>query len=86
MEFVSHLFVLAHLLGMAAIVGSAVFVARGVSTPALLWGARVQLITGVILVGLAEAGDEPGVVVAECDLAALERVRGQVPALEHRTL
>ena len=58
MEFVSHLFVLAHLLGMAAIVGSAVFVARGVSTPALLWGARVQLITGVILVGLAEAGDE----------------------------
>ena len=37
---------------MAAIVGSAVFVARGVATPALLWGARAQLVTGILLVGL----------------------------------
>ena len=58
MEIVEHLFVLAHLLGMAAVIGSAVFVARGAVTPALVWGARAQLVTGLILVGLAEAGDD----------------------------
>ena len=57
MEIVEHLLVLAHLLGMAAIIGSAVFVARGVATPALVWGARAQLVTGLVLVGLAEMGD-----------------------------
>ena len=59
MEILENVLVLAHLLGMAAIVGSAVFVARGVATPALLWGARAQLVTGLLLVGLAEAGDDP---------------------------
>ena len=59
MEFVQHLLVLAHLLGMAAIVGSAVFVARGSATPALLWGARAQVVTGLLLVGLAEMGEDP---------------------------
>jgi len=54
MEIVEHLLVLTHLLGMAAIVGSAVFVARGVATPALVWGARAQLVTGLVLVGLKE--------------------------------
>ena len=58
MEILEHLFVLAHLLGMAAIVGSAVFVARGVVTPALVWGARAQLVTGLVLVGLVQAGGE----------------------------
>jgi hypothetical protein len=59
MDVVQNLLVLAHLLGMAAIVGSAVFVARGVVTPALLWGARAQVVTGLVLVGLAQAGDDP---------------------------
>ncbi|MBM6402810.1 hypothetical protein JQN72_00940 [Phycicoccus sp. CSK15P-2] len=59
MEFVEHLFVLAHLLGMAAVIGSAVFVARGKATPALVWGARAQIVTGLLLVGLAEMGDDP---------------------------
>jgi hypothetical protein len=54
MEIVEHLLVLVHLLGMAAIIGSAVFVARGVATPALVWGARAQLVTGLVLVGLKE--------------------------------
>ncbi len=44
MELLQHLFVLAHLLGMAAIIGSALFVARGTVTPALVWGARAQLV------------------------------------------
>jgi hypothetical protein len=58
MEILEQLFVLAHLLGMAAVVGSAVFVARGVATPALVWGARAQLVTGLVLVGLNEAADD----------------------------
>ena len=59
MEILENLLVLAHLLGMAAIIGSAVFVARGVATPALLWGARAQLVTGLLLVGVAQAEDDP---------------------------
>jgi hypothetical protein len=58
MEFVEHAVVLLHLLGMAAIIGSAVFVARGRATAALLWGARAQLATGLLLVGILELGDE----------------------------
>lgn len=58
MEILEHVFVVLHLLGMAAIIGSAVFVARGAVTPALVWGARAQLLTGIILVGIAEMGDE----------------------------
>ncbi len=58
MDFLVHLFVVAHLLGMAAIVGSAVFVARGAVTPALVWGARAQLVTGIILVGLVQMNEE----------------------------
>ena len=59
MDLVHDLLVLLHLLGMAAIVGSAVFVARGRVTPALLWGARAQVLTGILLAGLASAGDDP---------------------------
>lgn len=35
---------------------------------------------------LAQATDRPGVLVADCDLASLERVRRIVPALHHRRL
>ncbi len=87
MGFLENVFVLLHLLGMAAIVGSAVFVARGRSTPALLWGARAQLATGLILVGIVEAGDEPvnhakigvklliAIAVAACAEIAAAKVR-----------
>ena len=56
MEILENIVLLLHLLGMAAIVGSAVFVARGAATPALVWGARAQLVTGLILLGILEAG------------------------------
>ena len=59
MELLTHLVVVLHLLGLAAIIGSAVFVSRGVTTPALVWGARAQILTGLLLVGLGEAGDDP---------------------------
>ncbi len=58
MEILINVFVVLHLLGMAAIIGSALFVARGAVTPALVWGARAQLVTGIILVGLVQANDE----------------------------
>lgn len=90
MEFVEHVLVLLHLLGMAAIIGSAVFVARGKVTPALVWGARAQLVTGLLLVGVVEAGDEPvnhakigvkllvAVAVAACaEIAAAKERKGQ---------
>ena len=90
MDLVENLLVLAHLLGMAAVIGSAVFVARGVATPALVWGARAQLVTGLLLVGLAEAGDDPvnhakigvklvvAVAVAACaEIAAAKERKGQ---------
>jgi predicted amidohydrolase len=35
---------------------------------------------------LAQLGDAPGVAVADCSLAELERVRASVPALRHRKL
>jgi predicted amidohydrolase len=35
---------------------------------------------------LAQAGDRPAVIVADCDPDELERVRRRVPALEHRRL
>ncbi len=35
---------------------------------------------------LAQAGDEPGVILADCDLASLERVRSAIPCLSNRRL
>jgi predicted amidohydrolase len=35
---------------------------------------------------LAQLGDRPGVAIADCSLAELERVRASVPALAHRRL
>lgn len=53
------LVVAVHLLGMAALVGGYLVAATtGVAVavnPVLLWGARAQVVTGLVLVGLAEA-------------------------------
>jgi len=37
-------------------------------------------------IALAQLGDAPGVAIADCSLAELERVRASVPALTHRRL
>jgi hypothetical protein len=61
MDFVYTLVVALHLLGMAALVGGYFTVAaaaRGrvpVPGPVMLWGARLQLLTGLVVVGLGEA-------------------------------
>ena len=35
---------------------------------------------------LARAADEPAVIVADCDAAAVDRIRDSLPALRHRRL
>ncbi|MGN6635287.1 MAG: hypothetical protein ACTHJ6_07470 [Oryzihumus sp.] len=57
MSFVFNLVLVLHLLGMAAIVGGWFAVVRSprIAEP-IVWGARAQILTGLILVGLAEAG------------------------------
>ena len=57
MDIAHTLLVALHLLGMAAILGG--WFATRTSPrvhPAMLWGARAQIVTGLVLVGLAEAG------------------------------
>jgi len=56
MDLVYNILVALHLLGMAAVVGGwiAVRTGRTVIAP-ILWGARAQLVTGLALVGVAEA-------------------------------
>lgn len=65
MDFVYDVVVVLHLLGMAALVGGYLVAARGTTRPneVMLWGARLQILTGVVIVGLGEGagvwGDEP---------------------------
>ncbi|MEV0296323.1 hypothetical protein [Nocardia sp. NPDC050710] len=56
MELVYNVVVATHLLGMAAVVGGYVAGQPKVSE-LMVWGARAQLITGLILVGMAESID-----------------------------
>jgi hypothetical protein len=56
MSFVYHLLVVAHLLGMATIVGSYFVVLRSPRVlPGMLHGALLQLVTGLAMVGLRES-------------------------------
>jgi hypothetical protein len=89
MDFVYDLVVVLHLLGMAALVGGWFAFTRGVaSTEVMTWGARAQIVTGLMLVGLAEGVDsldkhvnnpKIGVklVVAIAAVACLEIARGR---------
>lgn len=59
MEFVYDLTVAAHMLGLAALIGGyLVAVTRGtgalVPNQVMVWGARIQVLTGLILVGVAQ--------------------------------
>ncbi len=50
--------VVLHLLGMAAIVGPYLLVrAHGRIDPVMVWGARAQILTGLVLVAFAEMGE-----------------------------
>lgn len=54
MDFVYNVVVVTHLLGMAAVVGGWASGRPGVNE-VMVWGARAQLVTGVVLVGMAES-------------------------------
>lgn len=55
-----NIMVVLHLVGMAAIVGGWFAYRFGAKALApIVWGARAQLVTGLILVGLNEANKEP---------------------------
>lgn len=60
MEFLIDVFVVLHLLGMAAILGG--WLAMRLGAPRglvpLVWGARAQVLIGIILVGLNEMSQE----------------------------
>lgn len=60
MEPVIGIFVVLHFLGLATILGGWLSVRLGASagTTALVWGARAQLLIGIILVGLLEIAHE----------------------------
>ena len=98
MDLVKNLLVLLHLLGMAAIVGGWLVVIREPRIlPSIVWGARAQILTGLLLVGVVEAGTEPvnnakiGVkllvalaVVACAEIAHARQKRGEAnPTLVH---
>jgi hypothetical protein len=61
MDFVQSIFVFIHFLGLAALIGGA-FVQWNTATkqasPAMVWGARMQLITGIILLALVETSEQ----------------------------
>lgn len=61
MDVLQKIILVLHLLGMAAIVGGWLATrGRGTMSEVVVWGARAQLVTGLILVGLAEATKDDG--------------------------
>lgn len=59
MDFAYKLLVVAHFLGLAALIGG--WIATKVGSTALspvVWGARAQLVTGLLIVGVAEMGGD----------------------------
>ncbi|MGW5519508.1 hypothetical protein [Nocardia africana] len=56
MTVVYNLVVIAHLLGLAAVIGGYA-AGRPAVSQVMLWGARAQIVTGLILVGMADSID-----------------------------
>jgi hypothetical protein len=61
MDIVKTIFLFVHFLGLAALIGGA-FVqwnsATKQASPTMIWGARVQLLTGIILLALVEMTEQ----------------------------
>lgn len=61
MDLVRDILLVAHLLGLAAIMGPVLAQLRSSTksiTPVMVWGARAQIVTGVLLAGLVSMGDD----------------------------
>jgi hypothetical protein len=55
MDFIYQLIVVVHFLGLAALIGGWIATRAGsTALSPVVWGARVQLLTGILLVGIAE--------------------------------
>ncbi|BCK55498.1 hypothetical protein [Nocardia wallacei] len=59
MTFVYNLVVATHVLGLAAVIGGYAS-ARPKVNEVMVWGARAQILTGLVLVGMAESIDSLG--------------------------
>jgi hypothetical protein len=62
MDFLTHLLVFVHLIGMAALFGGLFVQVKGeprVINNAIVHGILTQLVSGVLLLGILESGDEP---------------------------
>lgn len=58
MAFLKNLVLVTHFLGLAALIGGWLAMRLGASTlPLVVWGARIQLLTGILLVGIVEMAD-----------------------------
>jgi uncharacterized membrane protein len=71
-EFVYNLLVVLHFIGLASLLGGFLVQMRSADkgvNPAMLHGALTQLVTGVLLVGIASAGLVPGEEVDHAKIA-----------------
>ncbi|GAB4063723.1 hypothetical protein GCM10028777_07800 [Angustibacter speluncae] len=88
MEALHSVLVVAHLVGMAAVVGGYLTCLRAPRFPsALVWGARAQIVTGILLVGLLESGaldDEPNRPKVAVKLAVAIVLTGVAEATKRR--
>lgn len=88
MEALHSVLVVAHLVGMAAVVGGYLTCLRAPRFPsALVWGARAQIVTGILLVGLLESGaldDEPNRPKVAVKLAVAVVLTGVAEATKRR--
>ncbi|MFZ2174311.1 MAG: hypothetical protein WAW17_09790 [Rhodococcus sp. (in: high G+C Gram-positive bacteria)] len=61
MSVVYNIFVVIHMLGLAALVGGYFAVLKAPSvTELIVWGARIQLLSGLIIVGIGEGALDKG--------------------------
>ena len=83
MTILEHVVLVLHLLGMAAIIGSWLANLHDLrARAAMVWGARAQIVTGIMLLGLvqanAEAGDKPSMAKYTVKLVVALAVAGLV--------
>ncbi len=89
MTLLEHVVLVLHLLGMAAIIGSWLANLHDLrARAAMVWGARAQIVTGIILLGLvqanADAGDKPSMAKYTVKLVVALAVAGLVEAAAAR--
>ena len=73
MDLLHKILLFLHLLGMAAVVGGWIAIRAGRTvTPVVVWGARAQLVTGLLLVAFASTNTTDDWVVNNAKVSAIE--------------